>query len=43
MMGLYIAMYAKEGYDSAVTDISDFKIKAGFGGKLGNKGAVILK
>lgn len=43
LIGLYIAMFARKKLNSKFTNIASSKIKLGFSGKVGNKGAVLIR
>lgn len=43
LVGLHIALFTKKGMNHRLTDLATSKVKLGFQGKMGNKGAVLLR
>lgn len=43
LVGCYIGLYAKRAVSHRLTDIATSKLKLGFSGKMGNKGATLLR
>jgi hypothetical protein len=43
LVGIHIALFAKKTISQKLTDIATSKVKLGFSGKIGNKGAVCLR
>ena len=43
LVGLQIALFAKKSISQQLTDIATSKVKLGFSGKVGNKGACLIR
>lgn len=43
LVGVYIAVFTKKGVNQKLTDLATSKIKLGFSGKMGNKGATAVR
>lgn len=43
LVGLYIALFTKKGVNHKITDLATSKVKLGFSGKMGNKGATLIR
>mmetsp|Transcript_31345 Transcript_31345/g.30866 ORF Transcript_31345/g.30866 Transcript_31345/m.30866 type:complete len:125 (-) Transcript_31345:117-491(-) len=43
MVGLLLMVFVKENLKGRIKDISTSKVKSGFGGNVGNKGAVMVR
>ena len=43
MVGLSIGLFARRNRTSQITDIATSKVKLGFSGKVGNKGATLIR
>jgi hypothetical protein len=43
LVGLYICLFTKKGLNTKLTDIATSKVKLGFSGKMGNKGATLIR
>jgi hypothetical protein len=43
MVGIHIALFAKRSISKELTDIATSKVKLGFQGKVGNRGATLIR
>lgn len=43
LVGLYIGLFTKKGVNHRLTELAISKIKLGFSGKMGNKGATLIR
>ena len=43
LVGLYVALFTRKCVSQRLTDIATSKVKLGFSGKMGNKGATLIR